>query len=120
MCGKVNFMNMSRYSDLSERTYRRQYAASFPYMALNRQLIELAIPATVAQIGVMDCSVIRKSGKGTVGLDWFYNGSASRSEKGLEISVGWRDRRSIYWVYSFQGIDPPLISKARRSSQSPP
>jgi hypothetical protein len=87
MCGKVNFMNMSRYSDLSERTYRRQYAASFPYMALNRQLIELAIPATVAQIGVMDCSFIRKSGKGTVGLDWFYNGSASRSEKGLEISV---------------------------------
>jgi hypothetical protein len=40
-------MNMSRYSDLSERTYRRQYAASFPYMALNRQLIELVIPATV-------------------------------------------------------------------------
>jgi Transposase DDE domain len=87
MCGKVNFMNMSRYSDLSERTYRRQYAASFPYMALNRQLIELAIPATVAQIGVMECSFIHKSGKGTVGLDWFYNGSASRSETGLEISV---------------------------------
>jgi hypothetical protein len=40
-------MNMSRYSDLSERTYRRQYAASFPYVALNRQLIELVIPATV-------------------------------------------------------------------------
>jgi Transposase DDE domain len=87
MCGKVNFMNMSRYSDISERTYRRQYAASFPYMALNRQLIELAIPATVPQIGVMDGSFIPKSGKGTVGLDWFYNGSASRSEKGLEISV---------------------------------
>jgi hypothetical protein len=87
MCGKVNFMNMSRYSDLSERTYRRQYAASFPYMALNRQLIELAIPATVVQLGVMDGSFIPKSGKGTAGLDWFYNGSASRSEKGLEISV---------------------------------
>jgi len=35
----------------------------------------------------MDCSFIPKSGKKTYGLDWFYNGSASRSEKGLEISV---------------------------------
>jgi len=30
---------------------------------------------------------VPKSGKATYGLDWFYNGSASRSEKGLEISV---------------------------------
>jgi hypothetical protein len=35
----------------------------------------------------MDCSFISKSGKQTYGLDYFYNGSASKSEKGLEISV---------------------------------
>lgn len=35
----------------------------------------------------MDCSFIAKSGKKTYGLDWFYNGSASRTEKGLEISL---------------------------------
>jgi hypothetical protein len=35
----------------------------------------------------MDASFCAKSGKHTYGLDWFYNGSASRSEKGLEISV---------------------------------
>jgi hypothetical protein len=87
MCGKVNFTNMSRYSPLSERTYRRQYGQSFPYMALNHLLIEQAIPAKVTQIAVMDCSFLPKSGKGTAGLDWFYNGSASRSEKGLELSV---------------------------------
>ncbi|UBF29598.1 transposase [Kovacikia minuta CCNUW1] len=28
-----------------------------------------------------------KSGKSTYGLDWFYNGSQSRTQKGLEISV---------------------------------
>jgi hypothetical protein len=32
-------------------------------------------------------SFIPKSGKHTHGLDWFYNGSASRSQKGLEIST---------------------------------
>jgi hypothetical protein len=35
----------------------------------------------------MDNSFIPKSGKKTHGLDWFYHGSASRSEKGLEIST---------------------------------
>jgi len=35
----------------------------------------------------MDCSFIPKSGKATYGLDWFYNGSQSRTQKGLEISV---------------------------------
>lgn len=35
----------------------------------------------------MDCSFIPKSGKQTYGLDYFYNGSASRAEKGLEVSA---------------------------------
>jgi hypothetical protein len=38
-------------------------------------------------IGGINCSLIPKSGKATYRLDWFYNGSASRSQKGLEISV---------------------------------
>lgn len=56
-------------------------------MGLNAQLIEGAIPSSATAIGAMDCSFIPKSGKTTYGLDWFYNGSANRSEKGLEISV---------------------------------
>lgn len=56
-------------------------------MALNAQLIKEAVAEEVTQIGAMDCSFIAKSGKATYGLDWFYNGSANRSEKGLEISV---------------------------------
>jgi hypothetical protein len=87
MCGKVNFMNMSRYSNLSERTYRRQYLESFDYIGLNALTIREAIPREVNQIAVMDCTFIPKSGGHTAGLDWFYNGSASRSEKGLELSV---------------------------------
>jgi hypothetical protein len=35
----------------------------------------------------VDCSFIPKSGKQTYGIDYFYNGSASRAEKGLEISA---------------------------------
>lgn len=56
-------------------------------MGLNRELIEQATLESAVVIAGMDCSFIPKSGKATYGVDWFYNGSASRSEKGLEISV---------------------------------
>lgn len=87
MCGKVNFTNMSRYSQMSEKTYRRQYSQAFSFIGLNAQLIGEAVCCRATCVGGMDCSFIPKSGKATYGLDWFYNGSASRSEKGLEISV---------------------------------
>jgi hypothetical protein len=87
LCGKVNFTNLSRYSDLSEKTYRRHYSQTFDFPSFNAHLIAAAIPKSAPVIGVMDCSFITKSGKQTYGLDWFYNGSASRSERGLEISV---------------------------------
>ena len=35
----------------------------------------------------VDCSFIPKSGNKTYGLDYFYNGSVSKAEKGLEISA---------------------------------
>ena len=35
----------------------------------------------------MDGSFIAKSGKKTEGIDWYWNGCASRAEKGLEISL---------------------------------
>ena len=37
--GKVNFRNLSRYSDLSEKTYSRQFAKAFDAISFNRQLI---------------------------------------------------------------------------------
>lgn len=87
MVGKVNFTNLSRYSGLTERTYRRQYENSFEFMSINRRLIETAIAAERFQVAAIDASFIPKSGKHTPGLDWFYNGKASRAERGLEIST---------------------------------
>lgn len=87
VCGKVNFTNLSRYSSLNERTYRRQYKQEFEFARLNRALAERANRAGAEQVGVMDCSFVAKSGKATFGLDAFWNGCASRVETGLEVSV---------------------------------
>jgi hypothetical protein len=65
MCGKVNFTNLSRYSEMSERSYRRQFSRSYNFIKGNAELIEKAILPTSRQIIVTDCSFIKKSGKAT-------------------------------------------------------
>ncbi|ELS03176.1 transposase family protein [Xenococcus sp. PCC 7305] len=86
-CGKANFTNLSRYSHISERTYRRQYQRSFNFIKFNQQLINRAIKPESEIILAVDCSFIPKSGHQTYGMDYFYNGSVSKAEKGLEISA---------------------------------
>lgn len=87
VCGKVNFSNLSRYSDLSEKTYRRQFGKAYDFVRLNAHSIEIAVQPSAEKIAVMDCSFLSKSGTKTYGLGRFYNGTAGRVEKGLEISV---------------------------------
>ena len=84
--GPVNFRNLSRYSNLSEKTYSRQFANSFDFMAFNRRLIDDTFSKTDEHISLFDASFISKAGKHTYGLGYFYNGCNSRPEKGLEIS----------------------------------
>ncbi len=87
VCGKVNFTNLSRYSDRHERTFRRQFAKSLNFLSFSRAFIEIEIPESHPVLSLLDASHIGKSGKKTFGLDHFYNGSESRSERGLELSL---------------------------------
>jgi len=86
-CGKINFSNLSRYSERTERTYRRQFNKQFDFAHFNAEVIKAATSENHLMIAVMDCSFIAKSGKKTFGLDLFYNGSHSRVERGLEVSL---------------------------------
>ncbi len=56
MRGKVNFRNLSRYSDLSEKTYSRQFRHTFDFADFNERLIEETVPSHHEKIGAMDCS----------------------------------------------------------------
>jgi hypothetical protein len=85
--GKVNFVNLSRYSLLNERTYRRQFEQEVDFASLNRTLVEQYTDPTHQLLAVMDCSFIAKSGKATCGRDWYWNGCANRVEQGLEVSL---------------------------------
>jgi len=86
MRGKVNFRNMSRYSDLNEKTYSRQFRKPFDFADFNKQMIEETVPSDHEKIAVMDCSFVTKSGKETFGLGFFYDSSHDKAAKGLEVS----------------------------------
>jgi Transposase DDE domain len=86
MRGKVNFRNMSRYSDLTEKTYARQFDRFFDFAAFNERLIAEIVPPPHEKIGAMDCSYLAKSGRKTYGLGFFYDSSHNQPAKGLEIS----------------------------------
>jgi DDE superfamily endonuclease len=85
--GRVNFRNLSRYCDYSERTISRQFRATFDWPDFHQRVINAALDPRSELISAQDASFIPKSGKQTFGLGHFFNGCANRAERGLEIST---------------------------------
>lgn len=85
--GKANFRNLSRYSDLHEKTYSRWFRRTFDFTEFNRLSLAKVVASGHTLVLTTDCSFIQKSGEHTYGLDYFYNSSHNRPEKGLEIST---------------------------------
>jgi hypothetical protein len=85
--GRVTFRNLSRYCDYSERTIARQFREPFDWPAFHQRVLMTALDPCSELVSAHDASFIPKSGKQTFGLGHFFNGCASRAERGLEIST---------------------------------
>ena len=85
--GRVNFRNLSRYCDYSERTIARQFREPFDWPDFHQRVLMTALDPHSELVSAHDASFIPKSGKQTFGLGHFFNGCASRAERGLEIST---------------------------------
>jgi hypothetical protein len=85
--GRVNFRNLSRYCDYSERTIARQFRAPFDWPDFPQRVLMTALDPRSELISAHDASFIPKSGKQTFGLGHFFNGCTSRAERGLEMST---------------------------------
>jgi hypothetical protein len=113
--GHATFRNLSRYSSYHERTFARWYARDFDFVSLNKAAILQVIPPEHAQALVIDASFVPKSGKKTYGLDRFWNGSHSRTEKGLEISaLAWLDITDNC-AYCLSAEQTPPVDKTTNS-----
>jgi DDE superfamily endonuclease len=85
--GRVNFRNLSRYCNYAERTIARQFREPFDWPAFHQRVLLMALDPRAELVSAHDASFIPKSGKQTFGLGHFFNGCASRAERGLEIST---------------------------------
>ena len=85
--GKANFRNLSRYCSMHEKRFSRWYRRSFDFVTFNHTLLRQELPSDTQYIAAIDASFMRKSGKCTEGLGWFYHSQSSKAEQGLEISL---------------------------------
>ncbi len=85
--GRVNFLNLSRYADYSERSLGRHFRKDFDFLDFNLRAIRKSVSTTATQLLGQDTSFIPKSGKLTYGLDKFFDSCRGRATKGLEVSL---------------------------------
>ena len=85
--GRVTGRNLSRYCEYSERTIARQFRAPFDWPDFHQRVMTEALDPRSELVSAQDASFIPKSGTATFGLGYFFNGCASRAERGLEIST---------------------------------
>jgi hypothetical protein len=85
--GKANFRNFSRYSIYCEKTFSRWFRKDFDFIGFNILLLKNILKKDFELVAAIDCSFVSKSGKASFGIGHFYNGSHSKAEKGLEISM---------------------------------
>lgn len=85
--GKANFRNLSRYSELHEKTYSRGFRRPFDFVEFNRLSLAEVVTFGSHLAVAIDSSFIQKSGKKTYGLGYFYNSARGQAQMGLEIST---------------------------------
>ena len=81
--GKINFLQLGRFSGYSEQTYRNQFAKKFDFFSFNKLLIDQV--ASPERVVALDPSYIPKAGKSTYGRGRYWSGVAKAAKWGLDI-----------------------------------
>jgi len=81
--GRYNFLNMARYGEYSEQTYRNQFENKFDFIGFNTVMIKEN--CSLHLINAFDPSYIPKSGKDTDHIGKYWSGCSQKVLRGLEI-----------------------------------
>src|SRR5207247_8601274 len=77
--GRVNFRNLRRYCDYSERTMARQFREPFDWPDLHQRVLMMALDPRSELVSAHDASFIPKSSQQTSGLGPFLSRSPSHT-----------------------------------------
>lgn len=83
MRGKYNFINLSRYGKLNEKTYRNQFEKPFPWADINTELIHSACCDEL--ISAFDPCFLPKSGKRTPHVGYHWSSVSGKVMRGVEF-----------------------------------
>lgn len=92
--GRVNFLQLSRYCQRTERYFRRWFRKAFDFAAFNLAVLS-RLPAGRWLIA-MDTVTWGKAGKRTYGIGWFWSSTVGQAIRGVEfftialVSTRWR------------------------------
>lgn len=81
--GKINFLQLGRFSSYGEQTFRNQFEKKFDFFSFNKLLITQT--ASNERIVALDPSYIPKAGKSTYGRGRYWSGVAKAAKWGLDI-----------------------------------
>lgn len=122
--GRINFSSLSRYSGIPEKKFRRWFKKGFDFCVFNSLAIDQVVNDKSELIAAFDQSFVDKSGKATWGRANFWNGCASKAEKGLELSLCALVDTATNFAYSlFAEQTPPddeiVLHTKSKNSQNP-
>jgi len=80
--GKINFLQMERFSDKCEQYFRINFENKFNFQGFNLAMIKERVSECIV---AFDPSYIHKSGKKTYGLGMYWSGCAGKAKWGLDI-----------------------------------
>lgn len=110
--GRINFLQLGRYGNQNERSYRNQFEDEFDFMRFNRLFVQTACSSEC--ILAFDPSFITKSGKHTPGVGYFYSGCSGSYERGLEIGCISAIDIKQNTAYHLEAIQSPAWSKKQK------
>ena len=108
--GRINFLQLGRYSSHGEQRFRRQFEEKFDFFNFNTSLCKPFVGKRTAL--AIDASFIHKSGKHTPGIGYFWSGCAGKSLRGLEmlsLSLVDADSRMSYHLSATQTPPVPCL-----------
>ncbi len=104
--GRVNFLQLERFSGFCEQRFRYFFEQSFDFFTFNKVMIMNTINGKMAL--AFDPSYITKAGKKTPGAGYFWSGCAGKAKWGLEfcgMAVLDLTRKTAFHLFGFQTID---------------
>lgn len=86
--GRVNFLQLGRYSDLNEKTFRNNFSKrNLDWVELNAVMLNKVLPHPSDRVIALDPAHISKSGRCTPGIGMYWSGASGKSVYGLELTA---------------------------------